>query len=194
MNKKNVKNFLIILISFFILFPIINYSKNNLESNINTENLSSNRIYYITALYDYIGEKISKNIRIGSTITRRIFTITSQWNEAFLMFFNSILPISIILLSLCCIMFYININYGLILFLCLIITSIIIYLMSNNIIKSSIIQNEVYYDNYDKINNQLNNLLNTLINNEQKKEQDINYYNWKIIKEKILKINLILLI
>lgn len=177
LDKKNVKNFLIILISFFIAFPIINYSKNKLESNISSENLSNNRIYYINSLYDYIGENF-KNIKIGSTITR-IFTITSQWNEALLMFFNSILPISIILLSLCCIMIYININYGLILVLCLIVTLIIIYFISNNVIKSTIIQNETYYKNYDIINNQLNNLLNTLINNEQKKEMNINYFNWK---------------
>ena len=185
LDKKNVKNFLIILISFFIVFPIINYSKNKLESNINTENLSSNRIYYINSLYDYIGENF-KNIKIGSTITR-IFTITSQWNEALIIFFNSVLPISVILLSLCCIMFYININYGLILLLCLIVTLIIIYFMSNNIIKSTIIQNETYYNNYDIINNQLNNLLNTLINNEQKKEQTINYFNWKNYKGKDIK-------
>ena len=185
LNKKNVKNFLMILIGFFVLFPIINYSKNNLESDIQTENLSSNRIFYINSLYDYISENF-KNIKLGSTITR-IFTITSQWNEAFGIFFNSILPIIIILLSLCCIMFYININYGLILFFCLIVTSIIIYLMANNIVKSAVSQNEVYYKNYDKINNQLNNLLNILVNNEQKKEQDINYFNWKNYKGKDLK-------
>lgn len=185
LTKKNIKSFLIILLSFFILFPIINYTKNKLELNIQTENLSSNRIYYINSLYDYIGENF-KNIKIGSTITR-IFMITSQWNEVFIIFFNIVFPIFIILLTLCCIMFYININYGLILLLCLIVTTIIIYFMSNNIIKSTIIQNEVYYDNYDKINNQLNNLLNTLINNEQKKEQNINYFNWTNYKGKDIK-------
>lgn len=185
LTKKNIKSFLIILLSFFILFPIINYTKNKLELNIQTENLSSNRIYYINSLYDYIGENF-KNIKIGSTITR-IFMITSQWNEVFIIFFNIVFPIFIILLTLCCIMFYININYGLILLLCLIVTIIIIYFMSNNIIKSTIIQNEVYYDNYDKINNQLNNLLNTLINNEQKKEQNINYFNWTNYKGKDIK-------
>ena len=185
LTKKNIKSFLIILLSFFIIFPIINYTKNKLELNIQTENLSSNRIYYINSLYDYIGENF-KNIKIGSTITR-IFMITSQWNEVFIIFFNIVFPIFIILLTLCCIMFYININYGLILLLCLIVTTIIIYFMSNNIIKSTIIQNEVYYDNYDKINNQLNNLLNTLINNEQKKEQNINYFNWTNYKGKDIK-------
>jgi ABC-type multidrug transport system fused ATPase/permease subunit len=185
LTKKNIKNFLIILLSFFILFPIINYTKNKLELNIQTENLSSNIIYYINSLYDYIGENF-KNIKIGSTITR-IFMITSQWNEVFIIFFNIVFPIFIILLTLCCIMFYININYGLILLLCLIVTTIIIYFMSNNIIKSTIIQNEVYYNNYDKINNQLNNLLNTLINNEQKKEQNINYFNWTNYKGKDIK-------
>ena len=135
LTKKNIKNFLIILLSFFILFPIINYTKNKLELNIQTENLSSNIIYYINSLYDYIGENF-KNIKIGSTITR-IFMITSQWNEVFIIFFNIVFPIFIILLTLCCIMFYININYGLILLLCLIVTTIIIYFMSNNIIKST---------------------------------------------------------
>ena len=181
-NKNNIKQFFIYVIVFFIVFSLFSFYKNKFETSIQSNNLSKNRIFYINSLYDYIYENY-KDMKIGNTITR-IFTITSQWNELFGLFFNSLLPTIIILTFVSGYIFYLNKNYGLIIYLCLICTLFIILLFSPNVIKSSIIQNEEYYKNYDKINNQLVNSLNILINNQEKNEKKINYYNWDNYKKK----------
>ena len=169
-SNKNKNKYLFYIFVFAIIFTTISYIKNRLEVVITTESLKLNRNKYINSLYDYIGENF-KNIKIGSTITR-ILTVSSQWSDTFTLFFGFILPTFIILISIICILFYINKGIGLIMLLCLISLLIIITLKSKNIIKTRIIQNEMYYKNYDKINNQMNNLLNTLINNEENKEKN----------------------
>ena len=169
-NNKNKNKYLFYIFVFAVIFITISYIKNRLEVVITTESLKLNRNKYINSLYDYIGENF-KNIKIGSTITR-ILNVSSQWSDSFTLFFGFILPTFIILISIICILFYINKGIGLIMLLCLISLLIIITLKSKNIIKTRIIQNEMYYKNYDKINNQMNNLLNTLINNEEKKEKN----------------------
>lgn len=182
-KKTNNKNkYLFYIIIYAIIFSIISYYKNYLESSIASENLKLNRNKFINCLYDYIGENF-KNIKIGSTITR-IFTITSQWSDLFLLYANFILPTFIILFTIICILFYLHYELGLIMLLCLITTILITIYKFKSIIKNKIEQNEIYYNNYDKINNQLNNLLNTLINNEEKKEKNINSNNFNKYKNK----------
>lgn len=181
-NVKDKKKYLFYIFVFGLLFSILSYTKNRLEVTITNESLKLNRNKYVNSLYDYIGENF-KNIKIGSIITR-ILVVTSQSCDAFTLSFNFILPTIIILITIICILFYINKEIGLIMLLCFISLIIIILLKSPEIIKTRIIQNEMYYKNYDKINNQMNNLLNTLINNEENKEKNIINNNFNIIKIK----------
>lgn len=181
-NVKDKKKYLFYIFVFGLLFSILSYTKNRLEVAITTESLKLNRNKYINSLYDYIGENF-KHIKIGSIITR-ILTVSSQSCDTFTLFFGFVLPTMIILISIISILFYVNREIGLIMLLCFIITLIIILLKSTRIIKTRIIQNEMYYKNYDKINNQMNNLLNTLINNEENKEKNIINDNFSSYKNK----------
>ena len=181
-NVKDKNKYILYIFIFGVLFSILSYIKNNLEATITTESLKLNRNKYINSLYDCIGENF-KNIKIGSIITR-ILTVSSQSCDTFTLFFNFILPTTIILITIISILFYINKEIGLIMLLCFISLIIIILSKSLKIIKTRIIQNEMYYKNYDKINNQMNNLLNTLINNEENKEKNIINDNFSSYKNK----------
>ena len=181
-NVKDRKKYLLYIFIFGVIFSILSYTKNKLEVAITTESLKLNRNKYINSLYDYIGENF-KHIKIGSIITR-ILTVSSQSCDTFTLFFSFILPTIIVLITVISILFYINKEIGLIMLLCFISLLNIILYKSSTIIKTRIIQNEMYYKNYDKINNQMNNLLNTLINNEENKEKNIINDNFSSYKNK----------
>ena len=158
------------IIFIYIIIYIFNHFKQKIEANLIPDLLTNPRTLFFSSLIDKYSENF-KSLKMGSTISR-INLVTYVFRECFLHFIVHILPHIIIILSLSCVFLYLNINIGLFILFAVILFSITVLLLQNNIYNKIKYVCNYYYRIDNELNDIFSSLMNTYLNNNEVKEKE----------------------
>lgn len=168
-SKKDIKYFYYLII-YFIIIIIVNHIINTLTNYISSDATEDSRTYFFQAIINKYSSSY-KDIKIGDVINR-IMNSTLEMKFFLLELGTQTIPQIIVMFSIVgIIFFYINKGLALVLFICLIVSFLVIYWKGNKIIQLKATQEEQFYGVMDDLTNKYNNLLNTYINNENENEK-----------------------
>lgn len=169
-NLKNYKKYFLHALILYIIIFILFYVKKKNEKDLFSDLITIPRERLYTGIIDKYSENY-KSLKMGNT-TSKINNITNEFRNYYQFLIVDVLPNIVVMFLLSCVMCYLNLNIGLVLFCCGILFVILIMNYKSKIYK---IKNEG--ENYFyKINNNLidiyESLMNTYLNNSEKEEKE----------------------
>ena len=169
-NLKNYQNYLLYAFILYIIIFVLFYFKKKYEKDIFSDLITKPRERLYSGIIDKYSENY-KSLKMGST-TSKINNITNEFRNLYQFLIIDIFPNIVVLFLIASVLCYLNMNIGLLLFLCCILFIILILKYKNSIYKIKH-QGENYYY---KINNNLvdiyESLMNTYLNNSEKEEKE----------------------
>ena len=169
-NLKNYQNYLLYAFILYIIIFVLFYFKKKYEKDIFSDLITKPRERLYSGIIDKYSENY-KSLKMGST-TSKINNITNEFRNLYQFLIIDIFPNIVVLFLIAIVLCYLNMNIGLLLFLCCILFIILILKYKNSIYKIKH-QGENYYY---KINNNLvdiyESLMNTYLNNSEKEEKE----------------------
>ena len=169
-NLKNVQYYLLYAFILYIIIFVLFYFKKKYEKDIFSDLITKPRERLYSGIIDKYSENY-KSLKMGST-TSKINNITNEFRNLYQFLIIDIFPNIVVLFLIAIVLCYLNMNIGLLLFLCCILFIILILKYKNSIYKIKH-QGENYYY---KINNNLvdiyESLMNTYLNNSEKEEKE----------------------
>ena len=169
-NLKNYEKYLLYAFILYVIVFVLFYLKKKYEKDIFSDLITKPRERLYSGIIDKYSENY-KSLKMGNT-TSKINNITNEFKNFYQFLIIDILPNITVLFLIACVLSYINLNIGLILFLCCILFIIFILKYKNSIYKLKHEGENYFY----KINNNLidiyESLMNTYLNNSEKEEKE----------------------